>query len=200
VNGSPLVRPRPHREILAEDEQAEPGEGEEEMKENSMAEQTAVVHGTFRIERTYPVSPSRVFSAFASSAAKRRWFAESKGAEAEEFTLDFRVGGREVTRFRFKGDPALAGAPPAGTEFRNDSVYQDIVPDRRIVLAYTMSVGDRRISASLATVELAPAGEGTRLAFTEQAAFFEGSDGPELREKGWSALLEALGADLRRPQ
>ncbi len=163
-----------------------------------MAEQTSVVHSTFRIERSYPASPSRVFSAFANPAAKRRWFAEGEGSEVQEFTVDFRVGGREVGRFRFKGSPALAGAPPAGTEFRNDTVYQDIVPDHRIVFAYTMAIGERRISASLATVELAPEGDGTRIAFTEQGAFFEGSDGPDIRKGGWTAHLEALGAELLR--
>jgi uncharacterized protein YndB with AHSA1/START domain len=165
-----------------------------------MAESAPVVHRTFKIERNYPAPPSRVFSAFADPATKRRWFAEGEGSEVQEFTLDFRVGGQELSRFRFKGDPSLGGAPPAGTEFRNDTVYQDIVPDQRIVLAYTMSVGGRRISASLATVEIQAADAGTRLAFTEQGAFFEGSDGPELREKGWAALLEALGAELQRPQ
>ena len=72
------------------------------------------------------------------------------------------------------------------------------MPDRRIVLAYTMAVGGRRISASLATVEIVAEGDGTRLTFTEQGAFFEGSDGAALREKGWLALLDGLGADLRR--
>ena len=87
------------------------------------AKQRSVVHSTFSIERTYPVAPSCVFLAFADQAAKRRWFAEGEGWEVEEFTLDFRVGGREFSRFRFEG-----GAP-----IRNETVYQDIVPDRRIV-------------------------------------------------------------------
>jgi uncharacterized protein YndB with AHSA1/START domain len=61
-----------------------------------------------------------------------------------------------------------------------------------------MAAAGRRFSASLATVELLPEGAGTRLAFTEQAAFFEGADGPALREQGWKALLDALGAELRQ--
>jgi uncharacterized protein YndB with AHSA1/START domain len=72
----------------------------------------------------------------------------------------------------------------------------DIEQDRRIVFAYTMTVGEKRISASLATVELVAVGEGTRLTYTEQGAFFEGADGPQLREAGWSALLEKLGEEL----
>ena len=34
----------------------------------------------------------------------------------------------------------------------NSTVYLDIVPDQRIVLVYTMTVGDERISVSLATI------------------------------------------------
>jgi uncharacterized protein YndB with AHSA1/START domain len=155
---------------------------------HTTATQRSVVHSTFSIERTYPVSASRVFSAFADRAAKRRWFAEGEGWEVEEFTSDFRVGGREFSRFRFEG-----GAP-----IRNETVYQDIVPDRRIVFAYSMTVGDQRISVSLATVEVASSGDGTRLVYTEQGAFFDGADGPEGREAGICELLEKLGEELRK--
>ena len=43
---------------------------------HTTANQSSVVHSTFSIERTYPVTPSRVFSAFANQETKRRWFAE----------------------------------------------------------------------------------------------------------------------------
>ncbi|MGO9839335.1 MAG: SRPBCC family protein [Polyangiaceae bacterium] len=155
-----------------------------------------VVHSTFAIKRNYAASPTRVFAAFADKATKRRWFLEGKGSEVDEFTTDFRVGGREQSRFRFKGGPD--GAPSAGTAISNDTTYQDIVPDRRIVFAYTMTVGGKRISASLATVELVPSGDGTRLTFTEQAAFFEGADGPQRREEGWGALLQNLADELAK--
>lgn len=147
-----------------------------------------VVHSTFAIERTYAASPARVFAAFADPAQKRRWFLEGKGFTAGEYTADFRVGGYEKSRFTFNGGPP--GAPPPGTEMGNDTVYLDIVPDQRVVFAYCMLVGERRMSASLATVELSASGDGgTRLLFTEQAAFFEASDGAHLREAGWRGLL-----------
>jgi uncharacterized protein YndB with AHSA1/START domain len=154
-----------------------------------------VVHSTFSIEQAYPVPPPRVFAAFADQQRKRRWFAEGEGWEVEEFTLDFRVGGFERSRFRFLGNPAVPPAP-----MRNDTLYLDIVPDRRIVFAYSMTMNDRRISASLASVELTPDGDGTRLKFTEQAAFFEGGDGPRLRQRGWGTLFDRLGETLRKHQ
>jgi uncharacterized protein YndB with AHSA1/START domain len=155
---------------------------------HTTANQSSVVHSTFSIERTYPVPPSRVFLAFANQAAKRRWFAEGEGWEVEEFTLDFRVGGREFSRFRFDG-----GAP-----IRNETVYQDIVPDRRIVFAYSIAVGDQRISVSLATVEITPSSDGTRLVYTEQGAFLDGASEPKGREAGIRELLEKLGEELRK--
>ena len=57
--------------------------------------------------------------------------------------LDFRVGGREHGRFRRDDGP----------ETRNETIYLDIVPHRRIVMAYTMAIDGANISASLGTVE-----------------------------------------------
>jgi hypothetical protein len=37
-----------------------------------------------------------------------------------------------------------------------------------------------------------PSPKGTDLIFTEQAAFFEGADGPRIREEGWRKLLDNL--------
>jgi uncharacterized protein YndB with AHSA1/START domain len=152
-----------------------------------MGNESSVVHSTFSIERTYAAFPSRVFFAFADQETKRRWFAEGEGWEIHEFTADFEVGGYERSRFRFRGGP----------EIRNETVYQDIVTDRRIVFAYTMTVGEKRISASLATVELFPEGKGTRLIYTEQGAYFDGADQPRDRELGCRELLERLDQELR---
>ena len=154
---------------------------------HTTANQNSVTHSTFSVQRSYPSPPARLFAAFSNQETKRRWFAEGEGWEVDEFTVDFRVGGREVARFRFKG-----GAPMG-----NDTVYLDIVPDRRIVLAYTMTVGDTRISVSLATVEIAPSGDGTRFVYTEQGAFFEGADKLAGREAGCRELFEKLGEELR---
>jgi uncharacterized protein YndB with AHSA1/START domain len=157
-----------------------------------MPENPSVTHSTFTIERHYPAAPERVFSAFSDPARKRRWFAEGEGFAVDSFEMDFRVGGFERARFRFAaGQPLEEGTPCA-----NDTVYTDIVDNRRIALAYTMTVAGHRISSSQATFELLPDGDGTQLVFTEQAAFFEGADGAEIREKGWRGLLDQLAKEL----
>lgn len=84
------------------------------------------------------------------------------------------MGGREYSRFRFQ----------AGPEVVNETVYQDIVPERRIIIAYWMTVGGQRISVSLATVEFEPAWSGTRLVFTEQGAYLDGLASVKDREEG----------------
>ena len=145
-------------------------------------EKSSVTHATFTIERTYPVTPDRVFAAFADPAQKRRWFYPEQGAQVEEHEMNFRVGGAERKMFHVE----------QGMSCRNDTFYQDIVPDQRIVFAYTMSVDGKPISSSQSTVELLPDGNKTRMLFTEQAAFFEGADGPEMRQNGWNTLFTQL--------
>jgi uncharacterized protein YndB with AHSA1/START domain len=150
-----------------------------------MSEQP-VIHKTFTIERSYKHAPSKVFAAFADPVKKRRWFAEGEGWTIEEFTVDFRVNGSETSRFRFQGGPPVV----------NDTVYTDIVPDARIIVAYTMTVDGKRISSSLGTTEFVPDGKGTKLVYTEQGAFLGGEDGASDREEGCRELFEALAREL----
>ncbi len=155
---------------------------------DSTMEEQSVIHSTFVVEHSYTTTPERVFSAFADPDKKRKWYAERGSFDVEDFEMDFRVGGVDLGRYRFK-----PGTPiPAGTPIVYDTVYQDIVPNRRIVLAYTVTLGEKRISSSLATFELLPTEKGTDLIFTEQGAFYEGADGPQIREMGWKHLFKML--------
>jgi hypothetical protein len=43
-----------------------------------------------------------------------------------------------------------------------------------------------------------PSGTGTDLVLTHQGAFFEGADGPEMREAGWRKLLGRLTEEFTR--
>jgi uncharacterized protein YndB with AHSA1/START domain len=142
-------------------------------------------HATFVIERTYDAAPVRVFAAWADPVAKARWFGPTASAHGG-YELEFAVAGRE----------RLEVAAPDGATYTYDATYHEIASDRRIVYAYTMDRDETRISASLATVELTPAGAGTRLTFTEQAAYLDGADTPAQREHGTRELLEKLAGAL----
>jgi len=153
-----------------------------------MSDQT-VTHSTFAIERRYPAAPDAVFAAFADKERKRRWYVEDRSVE--QFDMDFRVGGTDIARVRM-GE----ATPFPGTELVYRTTYQDIVPDRRIVYAYSLTFAGKIVSASLVTFEFLPVDSGTDVLFTEQGAYWEGSGGPQMREQGWRALLEKLGVSL----
>jgi uncharacterized protein YndB with AHSA1/START domain len=144
-------------------------------------------HSTFVIERTYDATPAQVFAAWADPAAKARWFSGPDEWDKGPQEFDFRIGGRERN----------GGGPKGGPIHLFDARYHDIVPDRRIVYSYDMYLDQRRISVSLATVELKPTGGGTSLVFTEQGVFLDGYDDAGSREEGSRWLLDKLGAALR---
>ena len=146
----------------------------------------SVTHNTFSIDRPYSTTPERLFAAFADPDRKRRWFVESGNNQVDGYELDFRVGGREVATIRHSGGPV------ADVTFHADAVYLDIVPNSRIVFASTMAMAGARISATLVTIEFIPESSQTRLVLTHQGAFFEGADGPAIREQGWRTLLDRL--------
>lgn len=150
-------------------------------------------HASFVIERRYDASPHRVFAAWADPVAKRAWFAEGEGWDIQSYELDFRQGGRETSRFRFLKGEEIFGEK---TWFGNETTFNEIVPSERIVFTYAMDRNGARFSVSLASVEFSKADKGTRLIFTEHAAFFDGADGAQMREAGWQELLGKLDAFL----
>lgn len=143
-------------------------------------------HATIVIERNFPVPPQRVFAAFSDPIKKRKWFAEGEGFKVDSYELDFRVGGREITRMHFAEFPACT----------NDTYFLVIVPNQRLVFAYTMTMNGQAFSSSHATCEFVATADGTNMLFTEQAAFFEKSDGAKLREEGWRKLFAELARAL----
>ncbi len=141
--------------------------------------------GAFTIERRFDARPQRVFRAFTDREAKQRWMGCDEVHSPTIEQLDFRIGGREISR----------GGGEDGAEHLFEGTYLDIVEGRRFVLAFVMHVGGRKLSASIASVEVLPDGEGCRLIFNEQGVYF-GADGWAEREEGTSQGMNQLAAWL----
>lgn len=142
------------------------------------------VHDRFTVERRLRAAPARVFAAFTDPAAKERWFAGGEGYETLARRIDVRPGGREHVQGRWA----------SGLVSTFDAIYLDVVADRRLVYTYEMHLDQRKISVSLATVELFADGSGTHLVVTEQGTFLDGYDDAGARERGTAALLDRLAS------
>ena len=93
----------------------------------------SVTHATFCLERTFDAPPARAFAAFADLDAKMQWFAGPSEWRRDQQEFEFRVGGRE----------RVASTPPGEPSHIFDCVYQDIVPNERIIYTYCMYLGEK---------------------------------------------------------
>ena len=147
----------------------------------------SVVHASFHLERRYDAPVERVWKALTDEAAKQKWFGGPPGEwELLERYMDVREGGRERAKGRWK----------SGMVSTFDAIYHDVVPHERLVYSYVMHLDDKKISVSLATMQLKSEDGGTKLMVTEQGAFLDGYDDAGSREHGTGYLLDRLGASL----
>ncbi len=147
----------------------------------------SVVHAAFTVTRTYDAPVERVWRALSNAEAKAQWFGGLPGGQEIERSMDFRVGGAERAKGRLT----------SGVVSTFGAVYHDIVPNARLVYSYVMHLDDRKISVSLATMELKAEGPSrTSLKVTEQGAFLDGYDDAGSRQRGTGFLLDKLGASL----
>lgn len=150
-------------------------------------EARSAVHGSFHLERSYAAPVERVWHALTDPVAKAKWFAGPPGEwELVARHLDVREGGTELAKGRFK----------SGVVSTYEATYLDFVPHERLVYSYVMHLDDKKISVSLATLQLQREGAGTRVMIAEQGAFLDGYDDSGSREQGTVYLLNALGASL----
>jgi len=142
-------------------------------------------HGSFTVERTVPALPARVFACFADDTEKRAWFTGPDGfVEKAPRSFDFRVGGDEFNSVGAPDGPAHV--------FR--AHYYDIVENERIVYAYEMYEDETRSSVSVATIELEPAGDATKLTITESGVFFGDPAEADGRRHGTELLANVIVA------
>jgi uncharacterized protein YndB with AHSA1/START domain len=148
----------------------------------------SAAHATFHLERTYDAPIARVWRALTDESAKQKWFVGAPGRwELLERHMDVRVGGRERLKGRWEG----------GVVSTFDALYCDVIPEERLVYSYVMYLDEKKLSVSLATMQLKAEGGKTTLMVTEQGVFLDGYDDAGSREHGTGHLLDALGASLK---
>lgn len=158
------------------------------MQGGAETQQRAVAHATFQLARRFDAPVARVWTALTDESAKSKWFAGTPGKwELIERTMDVRVGGVERLKGRWEG----------GVVSTFDAVYHDVIPNERLVYSYVMHLDAKKISVSLATLQLKAEGGATTLILAEQGAFLDGYDDAGSREQGTGFLLDALAASLQ---
>jgi uncharacterized protein YndB with AHSA1/START domain len=143
-------------------------------------------HGSFSLTRDFPHSRAALYRAFADPAAKARWFSGGDEWTPLRSEMDVRVGGREIAKGRWR----------SGTVTTFEAVYLDVVAEARLVYAYTMHLNEKKISASLATVEIHAAQGGSQLRITEHGVFLDGYADNGSRERGTRELIERIARTL----
>jgi uncharacterized protein YndB with AHSA1/START domain len=140
-----------------------------------------VTHSTFTLERRYPASVQRVFEAWATPEARKRWMAQ--GAEHSQ---NFVVGGLETVK-GFDGE---------GRALTYEARYAEIITNERILTTSTMHTGDRLSTVSVTSVEFWADGAGTRVVLTEHGMYLPGQEQPDWREQGTAQQLDTLAAEF----
>jgi uncharacterized protein YndB with AHSA1/START domain len=146
----------------------------------------SAMHGSFTIARDYDAPVAMVFKAWADRDAKARWFVGPADWQNVVREQDFRVGGRD----------RLQGHWRDGTVTDFQAHYLDIVANKRIVYVYDMFHGGKKLSVSLATIEIAPEGKRTRMTVTEQGVFLDGYEDKGSRKHGIGAQMDLLAESL----
>jgi uncharacterized protein YndB with AHSA1/START domain len=143
-----------------------------------------------QLSRTFHASRQRVFTAWSTADAVKRWFAPA-GFTVPEARVEMRAGGPFEVRMR----------SPAGEEHWARGVVKEVSPFDRLVVDFGIEGPNGRVLfRALTEVRFSDALEGTRLDVTqsydvldpEAAWMTEG--GPQ----GWSQTLDKLSAELLR--
>jgi uncharacterized protein YndB with AHSA1/START domain len=151
-----------------------------------MAQSPLASQPTLRITRRYPVTAEKVWRAWTDPQALSRWFGPGEPNSVTLAELDLREGGRYHIRFH----------TPDGQEHDVSGVYQEVVPNRRLVFSWAWKSTPERVSR--VTLEFRAVDGGTELDFLHDR-FFD-RQARDNHERGWSGTFVKLDALLASPQ
>lgn len=140
-------------------------------------------------KRRLEVPPDRVYRAWADEEERRQWDVPGDGWVIESFSSDFREDGIETSRFGPEGDPVA----------ESFGRYLLIQPGQRIVSAGVMrSARTGEVSsATMLTLQFEADGDGTKLTLIDQSVYLGAGETVDMREEGWTTILDKLTAHLK---
>jgi uncharacterized protein YndB with AHSA1/START domain len=134
------------------------------------------------LSRSYPVPPEKVWRAWTEAQALSRWFPPGDGGVLATADIDLRAGGHW----------RIAFSTPDGESHEVSGVYQEVVPQRRLVFTWAWKSTPERVSRI--RIELKPTPAGTELNFVHDRFFDEQARVNHAR--GWPTALDKLGRFL----
>lgn len=143
-----------------------------------------------QISRTIHASRQRVFTAWSSADAVKRWFAPT-GFTIPEARVELAVGGRFEVLMR----------SPAGEEHWARGVVKEVSPFERLVVDFTVEEPNgRALFRALTEVSFSDTLGGTRLDVTQSYTVIdpEAAWMPEGAPQGWAQTLDNLSEEVLR--
>lgn len=135
-----------------------------------------------RISRVYRVAPQKVWLAWTDPQALSQWFGSGKPGSVTAAEFDLRVGGR----YR------IAFTCPKGEAHEVSGVYQELVPQRRLVFSWAWKSTPERVSRI--SIDLKPAADSTEMIFVHDR-FFD-TAARNNHEGGWLPMFDLLESAL----
>ncbi len=142
------------------------------------------------ISRTFHASRQRVFTAWSSAEAVKRWFAPT-GFTIPEARVELAVGGPFEVLMR----------SPAGEEHWARGVVKEVLPFERLVIDFTIEEPNgRALFRALTEVVFSDTLGGTRLDATQSYTVIDPAAAwmPEGAPQGWAQTLDNLSAEVLR--
>lgn len=136
------------------------------------------INGQVSLKRVYPVSPDKVWRAWTDPQALSQWFGSGQPGSVSKAEFDLQVGGRYCIAFTCA----------KGTHNEVSGVYQEVVPNSRLVFSWAWHSTPERVSRI--TIDLKPVAQGTELSFVHDR-FFDAA-ARDNHEGGWTSMFAQL--------
>lgn len=142
---------------------------------------------SFEMLEEFNCSIQKLFTAFTDPAIKREWSvdgAHSITHDTDHYSLDSRVGGKEIFEFTLNHN-----TPVPGLKIRMESECLVKIEHEVLVFQSRMSSNNQNLSATTETFQFYTQGGKAVVKLTQQGTYLEGSDGPQMRRDGYAQLF-----------